>query len=470
RFSYYGGRALLVLFMTAAVNEGGLGFTTQKAGAIYALYAGSVYLLALWGGWAADRLMGQQKAVWYGGILISAGNFVIAIPSEISFYLGLILIIMGTGLLKPNVSTIVGDLYANDTGARRDAGFSIFYMGINLGAFIAPLVSGTVGETTTWRWGFATAGVAMVLGLIQYRWTLASLGDAGKHPDSKSEEQRSRGWKLFWGSIAVMGVVVLLGVFGVIPLDVNFMARGVGVVIMGLAVYFFAYVLIFGDVDPVEKKRIGVIAIFAVAAAVFWGGFEQAATTFNLFARDYTDRSFLGGFFDSGVHPATWYQSVNPVFIILLSPVFAWIWIFLAQRNLEPSAPVKFAIGLVQLGLGFGVIMFAAKLAIESDVAPTWLLLTYLLHTTGELCLSPIGLSYVTKLSPHRYVGQMMGTWFMAAGFGNVVAGLIGGHVGGIGVEALSGEFMKMTIFGIGFGVFLLILSGPIRNWMGGVK
>ena len=178
----------------------------------------------------------------------------------------------------------------------------------------------------------------------------------------------------------------------------------------------------------------------------------------------------MGGFFESGMHPATWYQSINPVFIIIMSPMFAWLWIFLAQRNMEPSAPAKFALGLLQLGLGFGVIMFAAKLAIDSEVAPTWLLLTYLLHTTGELCISPIGLSAVTKLSPHRYVGQMMGTWFMAAGFGNVVAGLIGGHAGSVGVEDLSGVFMDMTMFGIVAGVLLLLLSKPIRNWMCGVK
>ncbi len=470
RFSYYGGRALLVLFMTAAVSEGGLGFDAKTAGAIYALYAGSVYLLALWGGWVADRLMGQQNAVFYGGILIAVGNFVIAIPAALSFYIGLVFIIVGTGLLKPNVSAIVGDLYKNDSGARRDAGFSIFYMGINIGAFIAPLISGTVGETTTWRLGFATAGTAMVLGLIQYQWTRSSLGDAGAKPDDRSDAERARGWKMFWASIAAVIIAVVVSSLGYIPLDVDFMAKTVGAIIMGLAVYFFLYVLVFGGLDTVEKKRIGVIAIFVVAVAIFWGGFEQAATTFNLFARDYTDRSFLGGLFDSGIHPATWYQSINPVFIIVLSPGFAWFWVWLAQRNLEPSTPAKFALGLIQLGLGFSVIMFAAKLAIDSTVAPTWLLLTYLLHTTGELCISPIGLSAVTKLSPHRYVGQMMGTWFMAAGFGNVVAGLIGGHAGSVGVEELSGVFMDMTLFGVGAGVFLFLLSKPIRNWMGGVK
>jgi POT family proton-dependent oligopeptide transporter len=474
RFTYYGMRALLVLFLTAAAtgNNAGFGMGAEMAGAIYGLYTGAVYLFSLPGGWVADRLIGQRRAVFYGGIIIAIGNFTLAIPSGPPvYYLGLAIIVIGVGLLKPNISAIVGRLYEGQSGARRDAGFSIFYMGINLGAFIAPLIAGTIGEAWNWRGGFFCAGVFMALGVVQYKLTEHYLGDAGLHPAPSSNEERARGWRMAWMSLAAIVVLVLLMFTGVISADVTTLAHYVGMGMLLLAVGFFGYVLAFAKISAVERGRVAVIAIFFLCAALFWAGFEQAATTLNLFAQDYTDRSLLGGFFPEGVHPASWYQSANPIYIILGAPFFAWIWVALGKRNLDPSAPAKFGLGLVQLGLGFVVMVFAAKLVLSSGgkVAPTWLMLTYLLHTMGELCLSPVGLSNVTKLSPPQYVGQMMGTWFLGAALGNLAAGLIGGHIGGGEVSAMPGQFLTMAFVAGGAGLVMLLASPVIRRMTGGV-
>lgn len=469
RFSYYGIRALLILFMTAAVSEGGLGLPAAEAGAIYGLYTGAVYLLALWGGWVADRLLGQQGSVFWGGMVIAAGNFALAVPNTEVFYIGLALIAIGTGLLKPNVSTIVGELYQNDSGARRDAGFSIFYMGINIGALIAPLITGWVAVEFGARAAFAVAGLAIALGTFQFKFTSRYLGDAGLHP-STPPDQRSNTWKAFWITAVLAIIVGFLMLFGVIPVNSEQLADITGNSIVIMAVVFFIYVLLFGGLNTEEKKRVGVIAVFFCAAAVFFAGFEQAGSSLNLFARDYTDRSFLGGMFSAGEHPAAWYQSINPIMIILLSPMFAWLWVWLAKRNMEPSAPAKFALGLIQMGLGFAVIGFAAKLAIDQEVAPTWLLLTYLLHTTAELCLSPIGLSNITKLAPRRYVGMMMGTWFMGVSLGNLIAGRFGGEVGGADPATMSEGFMSVMWWGVIAGAILLAISPILKKLMGNIR
>ncbi|HXQ64463.1 MAG TPA: peptide MFS transporter [Steroidobacteraceae bacterium] len=471
RFSYYGMRALLVLFLTATVANGGLGVDSETAGAIYGLYAGSVYLFSMPGGWVADRLLGQRRSIWYGGILISLGNFMLAIPSLQMFYLGLITIVLGTGLLKPNISAIVGELYRHQSGARRDAGFSIFYMGINLGATIAPLVSGTVGETVGYRWGFFTAGAAMLIGLLQYRLTGHYLGDAGLTPQGTTPAERRRSaWWLLAG-LALLAVAILAVGSGAVSLDAGQLADALGKFMALLAVVFFGSVFLFGGLDATEKKRVAVIVVFFLCACLFWAGFEQAATTLNLFARDLTDRSLLGSFFEAHEHPASWYQSVNPVYIIVLSPFFAWLWVALGRRNLDPSAPLKFGVGLILLGLGFAVLILAAELIIAHGgrVGPQWLLMTYFLHTSGELCLSPIGLSNVTKLAPPRFVSQMMGTWFLGAAVGNLAAGRIGGHIGS-DAATMPTEFLHMTIVGAGAGLLMLMLSPLLRRWMGGIR
>ena len=473
RFSYYGMRALLLLFMTAAAAQGGLGMNAAEGGAIYGLYTAGVYLCSLPGGWVADRLLGLRRSVFWGGVLISLGNLLLAVPARIElFYIGLLVISLGTGMLKPNVSCLVGELYQGDTGSRRDSAFSIYYLGINLGALIAPFVAGTIGETIGYRWGFFSAGIAMALGLVQYRATGHWLGEAGLLPQVASERERRRAWGILIASVTLLGIAVAVAAAGAVHLDVMQLASAAGTVMVTLAVAFFGSVLLFGRLTAAEKKRVVVIALFFICAALFWAGYEQAGSSLNLFARDYTDRSWLGSWFSAGQHPVTWYQSVQPVFVLLLAPLFAWAWVALGKRRRDPPAPAKFGLGLAQLGASFAVMMIAAQLVISTGhkVLPGWLILTYLLQTTGELCLSPIGLSNVTKLAPPRFVGQMMGTWFLGAAIGNLVAGLVGGEVGGGSVAAMPAQYLQMALVGGGTGVLMLLLARPVRAWMGGFE
>jgi len=475
RFTYYGMRALLVLFLvaaTSAVNPG-FGIEREAAGAIYGLYTGAVYLFGLPGGWIADRLIGQRNAIFWGGIIIMAGNFILALPaSPTVFYLGLTVIVVGVGLLKPNISAIVGGLYEGQPGARRDAGFSIFYMGINLGAFIAPLIAGTIGEGWNWRGGFFCAGLAMGIGVIQFKLTERYLGNVGAAPQGVSEAERRGGWRWVAIGSALLIAAALLIFFGVIPVTVTMLAAVFGWSMIAIASVFFGYVLFFANLSREERLRVCVIGVFFMCSAVFWAGFEQQATTFNLFAVDYTDRSLLGGWFPEGVHPASWYQSVNPICIVLFAPFFAWLWVALGKRNLDPAAPLKFGFGLLLLGLGFLVMVFAAELVLSSgnDVLPTWLLLAYLLHTFGELCLAPVGLSNITKLAPPRFAGQMMGTWFLGLAIGNLLAGTIGGEISAADVSELPGKLTTMTLVGAGAGLLMLVCARWTRSWMGGIR
>jgi POT family proton-dependent oligopeptide transporter len=462
RFSYYGMRAILILYMTAAVADGGLGFDATRAGAIYGLYTAFVYLLALPGGWLADQLLGQRRAVFLGGVIIALGHFSLAIEDPTFFFGGLVLIVIGTGLLKPNISTMVGELYP-EGGARRDAGFSIFYMGINLGAFIAPLVCGTLGQRVNWHWGFAAAGIGMVLGLIQYVLMGRLLGQAGLHPNAETDPAaRRRTLTILLGSIAALAVIVFLA-FRVFGVTVEMVANVTGVIIVSLALLYLFFQLAAGGLDPVEKKRMLVIFVLFIFSALFWSGFEQAGSSLNLFANRLTDLDVFGW-----AMPASWLQSVNPILIIALAPVFAWLWIALNRSRKEPSSPAKFSLGLVLLGLGFGVMVWAAVLTNGQtrQVGPIWLILTYLLHTCGELCLSPVGLSTVTKLAPHRKVGQMMGVWFMSVSLGNLIAGLVAGRFETLPLPQLFGAVFATTA---GAGLILALFVKPIRRLMSGV-
>ncbi|HEX6069991.1 MAG TPA: peptide MFS transporter [Longimicrobiaceae bacterium] len=473
RFSYYGLRAILILFMTASVADGGLGFEVSRAAAIVGIYTAAVYLMALPGGWVADRIIGQRRAVLLGGIIIAAGHFSMAIPRLATFYLGLLFIVLGTGLLKPNISAMVGELYPADASARRDAGFSLFYMGINLGAFLAPLIVGGLGEKVNWHLGFGAAGVGMLLGLLQYVLGGRYLGNAGLEPDATEVERAANMRKLMIGLAALAAVIAALIVFGV-PVE-TVAGAGTGVIV-GSTVLYFAWVFVAGGLTREEKGRVGAIGVFFVAAAVFWAGFEQASTSLNLVAERLTDLNFLGW-----EMPASWLQSVNPLFIITLAPVFAWLWVWLSKRNREPSSPRKFSGGLILLGLGFLVILVGTLQVASGSVTRMsvgFLLLTYFIHTCGELALSPVGLSTVTKLSPHRMVGQMMGIWFMAASLGNLIAGLLAAQIGaveGAGAGDVSPAqaadvFTFVAVVSIGFGLLLLVGGGFVKRMMGGVK
>ena len=458
RFSYYGMRAILVLFLVAAVDSGGFGMDVATATAIYGLYTASVYLLALPGGWVADRLIGQRRAVFVGGVIIAAGHFSMAVPSQLTFYLGLILIVIGTGLLKPNVSAIVGDLYPGDTGARRDAGFSMFYMGINIGAFAGPIVCGYLGENVNWHLGFSAAGVGMVLGLIQYAAGGKYLDNAGELEAVDPAKQRKDWQTLYTALAAVVGTVIvlyLLNRFDVLTLSLQGIAQVTGYIIVGLAIIYFSYVIGFGGLTRGQRWRVFVIFLLFVGAALFWMGFEQAGSSMNLFAESLTDRNVMGW-----EMPASWLQAVNPLFIILMAPVFGWLWLWLGTR--EPSIPVKFAYGLVLLGAGFLVMAWAATFTEEGMlVSPMWLVATYFLHTCGELCLSPVGLSSVTKLSPEHLVGQMMGTWFMGAALGNLIAGLAAGRMESMPLPQLFGTVATIVIVA---GVLYLLFSPLIKR------
>ena len=472
RFSYYGMRAILVLFMVAAVQDGGMGLDDVTATAIYGLYAMFVYLLALPGGWLADNLFGLRKSVWYGGIIIAAGHFSMALPYTETFFLGLVLIVLGTGLLKPTISSLVGGLYGDHESAKRDAGFSIYYMGINIGAFISPLIVGFLGENVNWHYGFAAAGLGMVAGLIQYKLSENRLGSVGDGPTAEHSPEGlakiRRNLTIVMVAFAAFVASVMAGFITINPLAI---AKLSTVVILGLVGAYFLYILVFGGLTSLEKQKVIVIGFLFLFAAMFWSGFEQAGSSLNLFADRYTDREIFGW-----LMPASWFQSINAIFIIAMAPIVGMIWVALAKSGRELAMPYKFGLGLIQLGLGFLVMVFAAKMAFANEMGagPGWLVLTYFLHTMGELCLSPVGLSSVTKLSPKRLVGQMMGIWFMASALGNLIAGLVAGRFSDEVIRAqpslMSDQFMVIFYFAAGAGVVMLILSPWIKKLMGDVK
>jgi POT family proton-dependent oligopeptide transporter len=465
RFSYYGMRALLVLFMTAAVSDGGLGLEDVSATAIYGLYTAAVYVAGLPGGWIADRLLGAQRAVWYGGLIIMTGHFTLAIPAQPTFFLGLIFVVLGTGLLKPNISAIVGELYAGRT-AERDAGYTIFYMGINLGAMIGPLVCSTLGESDRfgWHYGFAAAGVGMLIGLVQYRLSGRHLRGAGRFPAHPGPDRATRrsAWLAVGVGLGLIAFIFVMALVGVITINALAVAKISTYAIAIIATLYFVGVYAFGGLDAEEKQRVAMIVVLVIAVAIFWSGFEQAGSSLNLFAQRYTERSLFG--FEI---PAGWFQSLNPLFIIMLAPFFAALWVNLGRRNLDPSIPVKFALGLLQLGLGFLVMYFAAALVAKGDsVLPTWLFLTYLLHTTGELCISPVGLSSISRLAPPRFLSQMMGMWFIGAAFGNLIAGLVAGRFDPDALQDTPGLYLQIVSIAAGAGFLLLVLSKPLKRLM----
>ena len=477
RFSYYGLRPLLVLFMAAALADGGFGFERTQASAIVGIYAACVYLASLPGGWIADRWLGLRRAILIGAALITSGHLAIGVSGvaggrvgPIAFFLGLVLIVLGTGLLKPNISAIVGDLYP-EGGARRDAGFSIFYMGINTGAFVGQLVTGYLGEQVGWHWGFGAAGLGMAFGLLLFwRKGQAVLGPIGadivRDPDPAIQAARTATVRnATWGGLAILGLVFALAASGTLALDPQAIGSGMTFVLVGLAVAFFAYLFAFGGLTTDEKKRSAVIFVLFVFAAIFWAAFEQAPTSLQLFANDFTERRIFGLEI-----PATWFQSVNSAFIILCSPLFAALWVGLAKRGIDLSSPTKFALGLAFAGIGFQLMVVAANAVVASNgqtlVSPWWLIASYFFQTIGELCLSPVGLSSMTKLAPRRYVGQMMGIWFLAASVGNLVAGLVGGHVDPTKLEQTPAVFSGTAMALFAATAVLALLIVPIRRMM----
>jgi len=465
RFSYYGMRALLILFMTAPMARGGLGFGVAKAGAVYGLYTAMVYLLCLPGGWLADRITGQRRAVLYGGILISAGQFCLMAPSESVFYVGLVLLMLGTGLLKPNVSTIVGQLYAPGDH-RRDSGFSIFYMGINLGALISPIACGWVGERINWRLGFGLAGIGMLAGLTQYVLGGKYMGTAGLHPaaaESPEAQTRQKRNALLGavGGLVLIGLVGALAAAGVFEFTAQLISNALGVVLVIISVTVFSWLIFGRGWSATERKRSAAILVLFLGAALFWSMFEQAGSSLNLFGERSTNRNILGFEF-----PASWFQLVQPALIVLLAPLFAWLWARLNHR--EPSSPAKFSLGLLCGGAGFAVLAWGASQAAGGVlVSMWWLNATYLLHTIGELCLGPVGLSAMTKLAPARVAGFMMGLWFVSISIGDYLAGKAASVYESMSLPSLFGT---VAAFGIGAALVLVLLIRPTVRLMSGVK
>ncbi len=528
RFSYYGMRAILILFMTAAVADGGLGFDASKGGLILGTYAGMVYLMSVPGGWLADKFLGLRRAVLYGGVVIMAGHIALAIPSVPTFYLGLGLVIIGTGLLKPNISAMVGTLYTPEDH-RRDAGFSIYYIGINTGAFISPLVVGWLAQSpsfkgilgdvgiapeTSWHWGFGAAAVGMFFGIVQYLAGWKFLGDAGMSPAKPASEAEARGHKrtLLIGliaSVTLVAVLYFLASTGMVTITPERVSRTFGTVLALTPLVLFPVLYFFGDYNAQEKKQLIVIMVLFFGATVFWSVFEQAASTLNLFADRNTDLTIttplavvltltllvpaylsgrwflrlpkktplaiafallvngmvLGAIYYMFTHigdafQSAYFQSANAMYIVVLAPLFATLWVSLGDR--EPSSPAKFAVGLLFVALGFAILIVAAKLSANGvRVSPLWLVATYFLHTIGELCLSPVGLSAMTRLAPARIVGLVLGIWFLATSLGNWLAGF---------ASSMYEQMPLATLFGVVTGLTLVatavltVLVGPMKK------
>ncbi len=473
RFSYYGMRAILLLFLLDNVR-GGMGLEAAEAAAVYGLYTSSVYLLTLPGGWLADNILGQKKAIWYGGIVIMIGHIILAIPGVTStFFIGLVTVAVGTGLLKANISSIVGELYP-EGGARRDAAFSIFYMGINLGSVLGITIVGFLGQKINWHMGFGAAAIGMLLGLIVFHFGskkyLQGYGEVPPAKISTAESVAKSGSerKLGYGLVAMLVLFLsVLQLQGFIDMTTaQGLAQGAGIIIVTVCIFYFIYILVAGGLTPVEKKRIYVLIVFFLAAAIFWSGFEQAGSSLQIFAERYTQRTF-GGW----EMPSSWFQNFNGTFILIFAPIMASLWIFLSTKGYNPSTPVKFAIALILVGTGFFIMEMASKVAVTGQLAsPLFLTFTYMVHTIGELCLSPVGLSSYTKLAPKRYVSQLMGIWFVAASLGNLIAGLFAGGFDEENLQQMPALFQQVTLFSMGFGVLLLIFWKPVKNWMGGIQ
>ena len=461
RMSYYGMRALLVLYMTGAVTgfNPGLGWSQIESQAIYGIYSGMVYFMVVPGGWIADNILGHQKAVLIGALIIALGHFTLAIPIEQTFFLGLIFVVLGTGLLKGNISTIVGQLYEGQDD-KRDSGYTIFYMSINIGSTLGFLICSYLGEKIGWHWGFGAAGIGMTFGVIQYIKHRHLLGDAGMHPNEMSDDKRKKLTNYLKVSLVGMFLVIGAGLLGFFTIDPRFFAEQFAYFLTIIAGLYFIYLFLFAGLNATERKNLILLFLLFIGAAAFWSGFDQSAGSLNIFARDYTDLSIAGYKI-----PVGWLQFANPVIVVLFAPIFAGIWAQLARKNLDPSLPIKFAIGLLFMALSFLVMIVAVNIAIEaSPVGMQWLLLTYLFQTWGELALSPIGLSAFSRYGPRRYMGQMFGLWFLASAIGGVLAGLLGGEALDGGLETISPVFEFMIQYYLVIAVALIALSFVIKT------
>ena len=461
RMSYYGMRGLLVIFMTAAIADGGMAMTTATATAIYGIYTASVYFMGLPGGWLADRLIGGQKSIWYGGIIIMLGHIVLAIPNESTFFIGLILVVLGTGLLKPNISAAVGQLYgANDE--RRDSGYAIYYMGINIGSLIGYTVCGYLGEEVGWHYGFGAAAIGMGFGLAHFAITKGNLqGVAAQPTQALSDKGRKNTVVCIFTFLIALAAIAGATISGSLTLNAENLRDYAQKAFMLIFFLSFAYIFFRGKLSKIEKKGMGALFLVCIASTCFWLGFEQAGSSLSLFTRDFTDRTLLG--FDV---PISWFQNANPFFIITLTPIFAALWIRLGQSWVTPAYGIKCAIGLMIMGSGFIVMIIAAQIAASgTNAAAYFLILTYFLHTVGELWLSPIALSAVSKLAPQRYIGQMMGVFVLTYSMGNIIASQLAAGYDPENVADLPNLYLQIAVISIGVGAVVWLIGLFSKGW-----
>ncbi|GAA0625135.1 oligopeptide:H+ symporter [Streptomyces crystallinus] len=459
RFSYYGMKALLPLYLVA---PGGLHLSATTATAIYSVYLSLVYLLALPGGWFGDRVLGPRKTVAVAGAIIMLGHLTLALPSAGLFYAGLGLVAIGSGLLKANISTMVGHLYDGPDDPRRDGGFTVFYMGINLGAFASPLIIGTIGEEVNWHLGFALAALGMALGLGQFLLGSRHLAErSAVVPTPLSAEERTSTLRkgLIWMAVAAVfyGVVVLTGHY-----TLNWLLVPIAVAGLVIPVWVLARIKRDKDLDRTEQSKMSAYIWFFVAAAVFWMIYDQGGSTMSIFADSSAENSVFGWEF-----PVSWYQSVNPVLIMALAPVFAWIWLALNRRGKEPSTIVKFASGLVLVGASFFVFLIPLTIAGDGHkAAALWLVAIYFVQTVGELTLSPVGLSVTTKMAPAKYASQMMGVWFLAVTAGDATTSLL--SIGGVELNGKGVVAMEAAL-AVAAGVAVWMYRKKVKELMGDV-
>ena len=467
RFSYYGMRALLILYLTKHWE-----FTDATSYLIYGAYTSLVYIMPVFGGMLADQILGSKKAVTYGAILLVFGHLGMTVESnEQIFYLSLALIVSGVGFLKPNISTMVGALY-EEGDPRRDSGFTIFYMGINIGAFTATLLCGYLGEQVGWAYGFGAAGIGMLFGLIIFLWGQKYLEGLAEPPSNKYLQKMNGISYESWAYIS--GIFMVLVTWFLVQNSqlVGQLLGGFGAIFIGAWLLYALF-----RCAPDERDRLIVVGILILFSLIFWALFEQAGSSLNIL----TDRGVNRVIFGWEV-PASMFQSLNAGFIFTIAPLFAMLWIALAKRNMEPSTPIKFSIGIIFVGLGFLALVYGMRSSEGLQTGVIWIILIYLLHTLGELCLSPVGLSSVTKLSPQRIVGFMMGMWFFASAAGNYVAGLIA-RATASDSSGVSNDVFDLTqkqsfmdvytdvgLMAIGCGIFLAILTPYLKKLMHGAN
>lgn len=462
RFTYYGMRAILILFMVSAVSQGGLGIDDTTASSIYGLFVAGSYLLSLLGGWIADRLVGGQRAVIGGAVFIMLGNAMLAFGITQVFFTGLASIALGVGLLKPNVSALVANLYP-EGGSRRDAGFSLFYMGINVGALLGALLVPLCAARFGWHSGFALPAAGMLIGLTQFVLTRRYLSavDLGVPVN-----RRLSAWMpVIVFAVAAIGAVALVA-SGALSIDAPAVARASSWLIGSLAAGYFVYLIFFAGLNVAERRRAYVMLALFIASTVYYAGVEQTGTSLTLFADRYTDRDLFGW-----VMPAGILQGVSSIVVILFAPLFSALWIGLGRRGKDPSTPVKFAAGLILMGLGF-LVMYVASMRVIAGhrVLPTWLVLCYLVQMWGDLCLAPVGLSSMTKLAAPRFVGQVMGVWFLSIALGNNLAGQLATEYDAGNLASLPALFLKIFEWGALGGGVMLALNRPLKRLMAGVR